>query len=165
MVISFRKDGGHIQASLSLAEAKIQKLAQMIEELADHHAASVARLRKLAGRLRFTQTAVAGRFGRAALRPIYDLISICGGKLSQEFTTRLRRRVRVLPTITPRLILSYEEPETPEPFRIYSDATGEGNLASITFLPRSNPDLPILLKGATDGELHALAASTNPLYI
>ena len=65
----------------------------------------------------------------------------------------------------PRLISSYEDPEASEPFRIYSDATGRAILASITFSPRSNSALPILLKGTSDGELNALAASTNPIYI
>ena len=70
LVISFRGDGGPVLASLSLAGEKIQKLVEMIEELASQHAASLARLQKFAGRLRFTQTAIMGRFGRAALGPL-----------------------------------------------------------------------------------------------
>ena len=65
----------------------------------------------------------------------------------------------------PRLISSYEDPEASGPFRIYSDATGGAIFASATFAPRSTSALPILLKGASDGELNALAAATNPIYI
>ena len=85
LVISFRNDGCPVIAGLSLAEEKIRKLAVMIEELANQHAASLARLRKLAGRLRFSQSAVMGRFGRAALRQLCDLFGTAGGKPSPEF--------------------------------------------------------------------------------
>ena len=85
------------------------------------------------------------------MRPIYELIAEGGGELSPEFKARLGWRVRVLPAITPRLILSYEGEEVPEPFRLYSDATGEGKVASITFFPRIDSGLPILLKGTSDG--------------
>ena len=137
----------------------------MIRELADQQAASLARLQKLAGRLRFTQAAAMGKFGRAALRPIYELIAKGGGKLSPDFEECLGLRARVLPAITPRLILSRESQGVSEPFRIYSDGAGGGKLASVTFSPRSNRVLPILLKGAADGGLNALAATTNPIYI
>ena len=48
---------------------------------------------------------------------------------------------------------------------MYSDSTGGGVLAITTFFPRSNSAAPILPNRATDGELNALAASTNPIYI
>ena len=158
MVIRFRNDGGSVLASLPLAEEKIQELVKMIEEPAGQNAASLARLQKLAGRLRFTRTAVMGRFGRAAVRA-------GGGVLSPVFRGRLRCRVRVNPAIMPRLVLSYQEPEASEPFRFYSDATGDGKLASATFAPRSKSVLPGLLKGASEEEPNTLAASTNPMYI
>ena len=44
----------------------------------------LARLRNLAGKLCFTQTAGLGRFGTAALRPIYELIAKGGCKLSPD---------------------------------------------------------------------------------
>ena len=61
--------------------------------------------------------------------------------------------------------MSFRETEDAEPFRIYSDATGEGALASICFAPQSDLALPILLKGSSSGELDALAASTNAIFI
>ena len=137
----------------------------MIEELSCQHSAALAHLQKLAGRLRLTQTAIMGRFGRAALRPICELISKGGGTLSRSLKQCLRWWVRVLPTIMPRLITSYREREDSEPFRIYSDATGEGTLASICFFPQTVSALPVLLKGSSSGELNALTASTNAIFI
>ena len=61
--------------------------------------------------------------------------------------------------------MSYREIEDSEPFRIYSDATGEGSLASVSFFPQSSSALPVLLKGSAGDELNALAASTNSIYI
>ena len=165
LTISFRNDGSPTLASLSLSHEKIQKLVEMIEALSSQHSAALAHVQKLAGRLCFTQTAIMGRFGRAALRPIYELISKGGGTLSRSFKQCLRRWVRVLPAIMPRLIVSFREPEDAEPFRIYSDATGEGALASICFPPQSDPALPTLLKGSSSGELDTMAASTNAISI
>ena len=65
-----------------------------------------------------------GRFGRAALRPLYELIGKGGGVFSENFKRCFRLWVRALPTITPRLIMSYREIGDSEPLRIYSDATG-----------------------------------------
>ena len=73
--------------------------------------------------------------------------------------------MRVLPTVMPRLIAGYHEIEGAEPFRIYSDATDEGSLASIFFFPQDYSALPVLLKGSSSDELNALAASTNAIYI
>ena len=83
---------------------------------------------------------------------------------SPEADVSSRRRVGA-GGITPRLIPSWEGQDSSEPSRIYSDATGEGKVASITFLPRGNDVLPALLKGAAYGELNALAAATNPIYM
>ena len=164
LVVSFWIYGGPVLASVSLAEAKVQKLVGMIKELADQHAASLARSQKLAGRLRSAQTAIMGRFGRADLRPLSDLIGRGGGIPSPDFKGLLRWWVLVLPAITPRLISSYQEPEDAEPLRIFSDAAGEGKLASSFFFSGSNLALPVLLRGSSRGELNALAATTNPTY-
>ena len=69
------------------------------------------------------------------LRPLYDLIGKGGGALFANIKGCLRWWPRALPAIMPRLIASYRGPEESEPFRIYSDATGEGTLASISFPP------------------------------
>ena len=65
----------------------------------------------------------------------------------------------------PRLIASYHEIEGAEPFKIYSDATDEGGLASISFFPQDYSALPVLLKGSSSDELNAPAASTNAICI
>ena len=75
---------------MSLAPEKIQKLVELVIELADREAASLGTSEKLAGKLRFTQTAVMGRFGRAALRPICELIAKGGDRLSRDFKDCLR---------------------------------------------------------------------------
>ena len=165
LIISFRNDGSPILASLSLSPEKIRKLVEMIEALSSQNSVALAHLQKLAGRLCFTQTSIMGRFGRAALRPIYELISQGGGPITGSFRRCLQWWVKVLPAIMPRLIMGFREPEEEEPFRIYSDATGEGNLASICFPPSADPALPFLLKGSSSGELNALAASTNAIFI
>ena len=165
LAMSFRTDEGPILASLSLWQEKILKLVRMIEKLSCQHSAALAHLQKLAGRLCFTQTAITGRSGRAALRPIYELISRGGGALSRGLKQCLRWWVRVPPTIMPHLIMSYREKEDSEPFRIYSDATGEGTLASICFSPQTASTFPALLTGSSSEELNALTASTNAIFI
>lgn len=156
--MSFRGDGGHVIAGSSLAAETIRKLAELARELAAQESAPLAHLRKSAGKLRFTQTAVMGRFGQAASSPIYELIADGGGRLSRELEDCLRWWELVLPTVTPSEDLL-------EPVRIYSDAAGSGKMASRVFLPRSIRELPVALKGTADEELSTLAASTSPIYI
>ena len=74
-VASFRDDGGDARASLALPQAEIKKLVEFAGEMASQDFASVGAPQRLAGRLRFTQTAITGRFGRAALKPFYELIA------------------------------------------------------------------------------------------
>ena len=73
--------------------------------------------------------------------------------------------MRVLLAITPRLIASFREIEDSDPFRIYPDATGEGTLASTCFYPQADLTLPVLLRGSSSGDLDALAASPNAIFI
>ena len=76
---SFRDDGGDVIASLALSENEIAKLVALVEEVARQDSASLAALQKLAGKLRLTQTAITGRFYRAALKPICELFAKEGG--------------------------------------------------------------------------------------
>ena len=73
-------------------------------------------LPKLAWQLRFAQPAVMGRFDRAALWPIYELIAKKCGTFSKILTVGLK------------------ENGAPSPVRINSDATGGRGLASTSFL-------------------------------
>ena len=61
-------------ASFALSRAEIKKLVELVRKMASQDFACVEALQKLAGKLRLTQTAIAGRFGRAALKPAFALI-------------------------------------------------------------------------------------------
>ena len=65
--MSFRDDGEDVIASSTLSEEKIAKLVEPARQLGVQGTASLVVSRKLAGKLRFADTAVMGRFGRAAL--------------------------------------------------------------------------------------------------
>ena len=104
LAASFREDGGDIVASLALSKAKIKKLVELAKEMASQDFASVAAPLKLAGKLRFAQTAILGMFGRAALEPIYELILKEAGAILRFVKAFLGRRAFVLPTIVARLV-------------------------------------------------------------
>ena len=62
-------------ASLQLSESRIQKLVELTELLMTKTYITLAELQKAAGKLCFAQTMIMGRFGRAAMRPFYELIA------------------------------------------------------------------------------------------
>ena len=62
-------------ASLSFPEAKIKKLVEFASDLAEQDSVVLATLQKIAGKLSYRQAAIMGRFGRAALKPAYELIA------------------------------------------------------------------------------------------
>ena len=62
-------------ASLAFPKAEIKKLRELGGEMARQVCAPAAAPQVLAGKLCFTQTAIMGRFGRAASKPIYKLIA------------------------------------------------------------------------------------------
>ena len=143
----------------------IQKLVEFAEEMAREDSASVATLQRRAGKLRFTRTAIMERFGRAALRPSYDLIANQGGVLLQRVKDCRRRRELALATVAPRLITSLRNASPAGPVRIYSDATGAGRLASIGSFSREEGRRPVLQVVKGGQKLLASAATTKKIYI
>ena len=141
--------------------------------------APVAAPRNFEGKLCSALTATTGRFGRAALRPIYELIAEEGGAIPRSVKDCLRRRASVLPTVDSSLVLSLRRrgPADPEASqrpgrprrvpadRIYSDAAGSGELANTSFLSRDDGHLPALLVAQPDQMLQDLEATSDEIYI
>ena len=49
--------------------------------------------------------------------------------------------------------------------RIYSDATGEGNMAGLVIFPESSGKIPVVFTSKADRALTGLAAWTNKIYV
>ena len=137
IAIHFAISYGETIASLQLSESRIQKLVELTEHLAAKTYITLAELQKAAGKLCFDQTMILGRFGRAAIRPLHELIAQGGGKPARALSECLRRRRQILPNIPPRVIKAPPEVDEDRPVRIYSDATGEGNMAGLVISPGS----------------------------
>ena len=138
-------DGGDAVASLALSETEIRKIVEFANEMSRQDSASAAALRKLAGKLRSAPTAIMGRFGRAATKPVYELIAKQGGTCPQSVKDCHRCWEFALPAIFPRLIWCLRNINPANPVRIYSDATGAGKLASVSFFSREEERQPVLL--------------------
>ena len=132
-------------ASLAFSEAEIKKLVEFAEDLAQQDAAALATPQKLAGELPFTQTAIVGRFGRAALKPIFELTAKGGGATPRNVEDLLGRRSSVLPTVAPKFISSLRQKEPADSVTIYSGAAGAGKLTSVSFFSNNAGRGPTLL--------------------
>ena len=161
----FRGDSGDMIGSLALSENEIAKIVELVEEMAIKEPVAAAAFQKLAGELCFTQTAILGTFGRAALKPIYKLIAKKGEDIPRSVKGCLRWRAFVLPTMAPRLISSLRHTYPADPVRICSVATGAGKLASISLFSRDARPQPTLLVALADEKLQAFKATSNKLYI
>ena len=75
LTVSFKRDRPKLVATLPLSEERAGKLARLAADARAEGLASVASLRKLAGKFCFAGTAMTGRFCRAASKPIYNLIA------------------------------------------------------------------------------------------
>ena len=71
----------------------------------------------------------------------------------------LQRLGDVLPSVTPRLVVSSDQETAPSPARMHLGATGCGPLST------SERPCPILSNAVADEKLHALAATANRIYI
>ena len=98
------------------------------------------------------------RFGRAALKPIGELSANGGGAPPRNVKDCHL-------TVAPRLIWSKRQKEPGDPVRIYSDAAGAGELASVSLFPNNEGRRPTLLIGLAAEELRGLAATCNKIYI
>ena len=58
-----------------------------------------------------------------------------------------------------------KQPDSLNPVRVYSDATSEEGLASLTLLSMLEHPAPVLLIGQPEEELHKLASTTNAIYL
>ena len=143
----------------------MKKLVELMDQLLVKTHLHLPEVQKLAGKLCFAQTMVMGRFGKAALRPIYEMISRGGGSSTIAFRICLEWRKCVLPKIAPRIIKAPPEGEAERPVRVYSDATGDGSLASLVFWPDFYDKLPSVFKSKADKMLQKLAETTNKIYI
>ena len=128
LTISSRDEVKEVIASLALSKERIDRFIALARELRVAYRASLATLPKLAGQLRFAQTAVVGMFGRAAVQPVYELIARGGGGSSRVMGSCIPRRDGSLPNIAPRLAICSFREDPPNPARILSGATGEGGL-------------------------------------
>ena len=113
--ISFRGDYSELIASLSLAATGVEELRGTAEDVREAGTASSASPRKLEGKLNLTKTAVARRFAREALKPIYKPIADVGGPPPGAVRNGLRRREGTLQSPAPRLIIGSSSliPRTP----------------------------------------------------
>ena len=90
LAASFRDDRGDEMACQALPETGIKKLVEIAEDFAEQDSAALATLQQLAGKLPFTRTSIMGRFGRAALQPVYVLIARGGGAFPRNVKDCLR---------------------------------------------------------------------------
>ena len=59
----------------SLSQGRVAKLAAEIRSLLKRSAIFLAQMRKLPGKLNFTQSGAMKRVGRVALRPLYGFVA------------------------------------------------------------------------------------------
>ena len=120
---------------------------------------------KLGGKLRFAQTAVMHRFGKASLKPTNSLMAAGRGQFSTEAKRSLRWRGEEFPTISLGLIIDSKVADAPNHVRVYSDATGAGGLASLAFPFLPGLPAPILVVGRSQGVVRELSSFNNKIYI
>ena len=75
--------GGECEAQPPLPREKVRQIAGEITSILNGKEAFLAQMQKLVGKLKLAQTAVMGKVGRVALRPLYDML-IRGGRLIDE---------------------------------------------------------------------------------
>ena len=120
-------------ASAAFSENEVAKIVELLEETARWDPMSLAAPQEPTGKLCFTQTASMGRFVRAALKPIYELVAKKEGTVPRPVKACPRWRTFLLPTIDPRLISSLGRRGSADTVKIYSDAIRAGKLVSSSF--------------------------------
>ena len=106
-----------------------------------------------------------GRFGRAASKPICELITEGGGASPKAVKDCLKWRELILPAIVPRLITSPAQTNYSAPIRIRPGATGEGGFASVGFFSLNERPCPLLLFAQAEKKLRDTAARSNRIYV
>ena len=77
--------------------------------------------------------------------PIYEFVAGGGCFQPKKVKDSLRRQEQTLPSVAPRLIMDSRQSDSPRPVRVYSDATGDEGLASLTFMAVPERPAPIFL--------------------
>ena len=95
---------GVCQVRSSLSPEKVQKLTDGISRTLQQKEAFFNSNSKTTGELNFAQTTVAGRVGRVALRPLYDLVMGGGSELDFRATKALTWRIHLLLSIAARIM-------------------------------------------------------------
>ena len=106
-----------------------------------------------------------GRFARAALKPMYELIEEGDGGFLRVMRSCLLPWEAIPPNIVPRQALCSNQMNPLNPVRIYLDSAGEGGPASLAIL--SIPERPTLvfLYGGAQEKMHSPAAITSEIYV
>ena len=137
-------------------------MTQEIESILRGKEVFLAQLQKLVGKLNFAQTAVMGKVGRVALRPLYDLVMRGGGKLDRRTRWALNWWTRLLPVMSPRIV---KPVGCTADVRIYSDAcTTGGGMAAIALFSRPTGEFMVQLKGKAEDLLLKSLKETNEIF-
>ena len=126
--------------------------------------ATLAALRKSAGKRRSAQIAMMRRLGRADFRLIYELVAK-GGGFCGNFEILFSTVGEALPRGAHRLILRAYQKNPPNPVRIFADVAGEGYLARLTFFTIPGRTAPIPSTGRAQGRLHTPAATFEIYFL
>ena len=162
VTVDFRMIKEECEAQLSLSHERVQKMVHEIKAILQEKEIFLAQMQKLVGKLNFAQTAVMGKVGRVALRPLYDLVMRGGGKLDNRTRWALNWWIRLLPAMSPRIV----KPVGSEAdVRIYSDAcTTGGGMAAIALFSRPAGEFMVQLKGKAEDLLISSLAETNEIF-
>ena len=137
----------------------------MVKEMASQDSASAAALQGLARNLRSTRTAITGRFGRTALKPVYELLAKEGEAAPRSVQDCIWWLALVPPSVAPRLVSSLRHEEPAGPVRIFSGFTGAGKLVIISCFSRDGEHLLSLLVAQAYQKPQGLAATSHEMYI
>lgn len=124
------------------------KLVALVTEMSHAQTASVASMGKLAGRLRFAQTAVTGRIGSVALEPRYQFVAEAAGKRPRQVFGSRGRRANILQDLTPRLIRG-------------DNGTESGDTSRFSRFDSSGDKIATLPAGTADAKLRELSEVAN----
>ena len=134
--ISFEESRPEKTAELPVSLGEVRKLARLTVRMGEGSAPG-ATVQKPAGKLCFAQRPVMGRFGRAALKPLFQFIAAGGGELPR----RAPESLQCWEMTPPRSVLrEIRSAELDKAARICPDA----NMANITSFGKLQREFPVL---------------------
>ena len=89
--VCFADASPNSSVGLPISAEGVRKLTVVLADMTRTGPASVASMQKLAGYLRFAQTAVMARFGQVALKPLFRFIAGKGRKLASRVSAACGR--------------------------------------------------------------------------